>query len=151
MSRGLRYALVGCALVAFAVVSAGLARVLAAASAERHAVVEIVKAQAGGDGPAVVARIEGCAGRPACRSAVMANVARLHAPGEVRVLRLDPPPALAVATRVATARIAWRAGTELPVVQCVTLRRRGDVVRGFRVAILAFGPPIGRERSCPKA
>ena len=136
-------------MVVFVVVSAGLARVLAAASAERHAVVEIVKAQAGGDSPAVVARIEGCSARPGCRRMVMANVVRVRANGEVRVLRLDPPAALAVDTRVGTARIAWRAGNELPVVQCVTLRRRGDVLHGFRVAVLALSPPIGRERSCP--
>jgi len=144
-----RYALVGAGALAFLVVSAGLARVLAAANAERDAVTEIVKAQSHGDRATVIASIHGCRSNGACRARVIAQVARLHSGGKVRVLRLDGPSHLSVAARTGTSRIAWRAGEELPVVQCVKLRREGDLRRGFRVEVLALSAPIRRDAACP--
>jgi hypothetical protein len=147
--RALRYALIGLGVVGFLAISAGLARVLGAAAAERDAAIEIVKAESHGDRQQVIARIEGCRADPRCRNRVAVNVARLRSAGKVRVLRLDGPPRLAVSSRVGTARIVWRAGDALPVVQCVKLRRRGDVLEGFRVQVLALSDPIPRERGCP--
>lgn len=140
--------MIAAGVAAFLVISAGLARVLGAAGAERGATVEIVKAQARGDREAVIARIEGCRANARCRARIGAVVARLHGDAPVRVLRLDGPPGLALRARAATARIAWRAGDALPVVQCVRLRRSGDVLRGFEVRVLALGDPIEREGSC---
>ena len=145
----MRYALVALGAIAFLVVSAGLARVLGAANAERDAAIAIVKAQSHGDTAAVVAGIRGCRSQPGCRERVIAQVARLHSAGKVRVLRLDGPSQLAVSARTGTARIAWRAGDALPVVQCVRLRREGDLGHGFRIEVLALSAPIRRDAACP--
>jgi hypothetical protein len=148
--RALRYALVGLAALAFLVVSAGLARVLGAANAERDAAVEMVKAQSHGDSGAVIAGIRGCRSDPACRERLAAQVARLRSRGKVRVLRLDGPSHFALAARTGTTRIVWRAGDAIPVVQCVKLRRAGDLREGFRVEVLALSPPIRRDAGCPR-
>ena len=150
MPRALRYALVGLAAVAFLVVSAVLARVLGAANAERDAAIGIIKAQSHGDSRAVIAAIRGCRSQPACRERLTAQVARLRSAGKVRVLRLDGPSHFALAARTGTARIAWRAGEALPVVQCVTLRRAGDLRHGFRVEVQALSAPIRRDAGCPR-
>jgi hypothetical protein len=149
--RPLRYALIAVAALAFLVVSAGLARVLGAANAERDAAIDIVKAESHGDQARVIESIQGCGADAACRRRMIANVARLHSREKVRILRLDAPSQLALRARTGTARIAWRAGAALPVVQCVRLRRGGDVVHGFRVQVLALSDPIPREGSCPGA
>jgi hypothetical protein len=151
LPRPLRYALVALGALVFLVVSAGLARVLGAANAERDAAIEIVKAQSHGDGAQVIRSIRGCRSDAACRGRVSADVARLHSPGKVRILRLDGPSALAVRARTGTARIAWHAGDALPVVQCVRLRRGGDLLHGFRVRVLALSRPIRRDAGCPAA
>lgn len=150
MPRPLRYALIGLGALGFLVISAGVARVLGAAAAERDAAIELVKAESHGDRRQVIARIEGCRADPRCRDRVTVNVARLHSRQKVRVLRLDGPPRLAVSSRAGTARIVWRAGAALPVVQCVKLRRSGDVLEGFRVQVLALSDPIPREAGCPR-
>jgi len=151
LGRALRYALVGLGALSFLVVSAALARVLGAANAERDAAVEIVKDQSHGDSGAVIAAIRGCRSDPVCRERMIAQVARLRSPGKVRVLRLDGPSHFALAARTGTARIAWRAGDAIPVVQCVTLRRAGDLRHGFRVEVLGFSAPIRRDAGCPPA
>jgi hypothetical protein len=151
LRRPLRYTLVASAAVAFLVVSAGLARVLGAANAERDAAIELVKAESHGDAAAVVAGIRGCRSDAACRERVAAQVARLRSAGKVRVLRLDGPSHFALRARTGTARIAWRAGDALPVVQCVRLRRAGDLRHGFRVEVLALSAPIRRDAACPGA
>jgi hypothetical protein len=46
-------------------------------------------------------------------------------------------------------RVVWRAGDELPVVQCARVRRDGDLVGGFDVTVLTLGDPIDREAACP--
>jgi len=151
LRRPLRYALIGLAVVAFLVISAGLARVLGAANAERDAAVDLVKAESHGDAAAVIAAIRGCRSQPACRRRMTAQVERLRSAGKVRVLRLDGPSHFALEARTGTARIAWRAGYALPVVQCVRLRRTGDLSHGFRVEVLALSSPIRRVASCPGA
>ena len=47
-----------------------------------------------------------------------------------------------------TGRLAWRAGTALPVVQCFRVRREGPVT-GAGVEILSVSAPIRRESGCP--
>ena len=149
MPRPLRYALIGLGAVAFLAASAAIARMLGASAAEREAAIEVVKAQSRGDAEQVIALIAGCRARRRCREGAAANASRLRSPNELRVLRLDGPPALAPGPRTGTARVVWRAGDALPVVQCVALRRHGDVLRGFGVQVLALSDPIARQGGCP--
>ena len=46
------------------------------------------------------------------------------------------------------ARRLRRAGDSLPVVQCLRLRRTGDVVRGIEVEVTRLSVPVPRRGSC---
>jgi hypothetical protein len=68
---------------------------------------------------------------------------------EIRVLRIDGPSRLVLGPRTGTARVVWSTPAKrLPVVQCVRLRRSGDLVVGFEVSVRAVSRPIGREAGC---
>ncbi len=133
---------------AFLLASVALARVLAAKSAERSTVVELIEAQARGDSAAVVAAVAGCAADPRCRVRTGSIVRRLRRAGTVQILRFDPSSGLALRGGEGEARVAWRAGPALPVVQCVTVSRDGSLLRGFHVRLRALSRPIALEGSC---
>jgi hypothetical protein len=142
-------ALIVLVVLVFLVLSAGLARALGAASAERGAIGELVRVQARGDGPAVLARLDGCGARPACRSRQLRLTRRLRRGGVIRVLNLDPSTRFSLGGLTGVTRVAWTREGGRPVVQCVGVRRTGDVVSGFRVRLTSLSRPIGNERACP--
>ena len=124
-----------------------LARGLTGAGAERGSVLEVLRAQARGDAAAVLGRL------PACRREAACARGHARAGGEAapRRARGDPhlPPqraALAHAPGRARARVAWRAGTGRPVVQCVRVRREGPLTGGGRRAAGRVGPDRARRR-----
>lgn len=149
MSRPARLVLIAAAVVLFALVSAAVARVLSANSAERAEVERLVAAQAAGDSARAVGSVAGCAAEPSCVRRIRAIVRRVATPGAVNVLRLDPSTTAALGATTGTARVAWKAGRRLPVVQCVRVRRSGDLVSGFEVRLLRVSFPIPRESGCP--
>src|SRR4051812_46247618 len=118
-----------------------LARALSATGTERARVLDIAKAQARGDAGAVLHATPACAAQPACVAATNAFVPRLKKPGDVQILQYRPSVNLPLTTETATGRVAWRAGTNLPVVQCVRVRREGPV-SGAGVEILSVSAPI---------
>lgn len=137
-------------VVAFVAVSAVLARVLSANGAERTAISELLEAQARGDAAAMVRRIDGCADEPSCRATVQENARSLRSPGEFELVRLDPSTSFSLGGGATeTARVVWATPSRTTVVQCVEVRRGGDVVSGLQVDVLALSRPIGRETSCP--
>jgi hypothetical protein len=75
------------------------------------------------------------------------RVAQLERPGAVQILTYTPSIRIALTRQVGTGRVAWRAGTSLPVVQCVRVRRDGPLTGGD-VELLAISAPIGGEESC---
>ena len=81
------------------------------------------------------------------RDAVV-DAVRARAGRDIRVLRFDGPGGVALTGHSGTARIAWKAGQELPIVQCARLRTDGDPLRGYSVRVLTLGPPIGGDASC---
>ncbi|HVE69687.1 MAG TPA: hypothetical protein VNB64_14025 [Solirubrobacteraceae bacterium] len=97
---------------------------------------------------AVVARVIGAGS--AARADAIEAVKRQAAPGRFRVLNVDGVGGFAPAGRTETARVAWKAGERLPVVQCVRVRRSGDPLSGYDVDVLRVSPPIGREADCPR-
>ena len=151
VSRPLRIALIASAVALFVVASFLVARVLGAANAERNAAVELIKAENAGDREGVVDRIRGCRADAACVARIRALVPRLRSRQRARVLRVDGPGnRLALGERAGTTRIVWKAGTRLPTVQCLRLRRRGDVLGGFHIDVVSVSGPIGREASCAR-
>lgn len=139
--------------VAFAVfvfigLSVLLARALGGAGAERAAVLAVIRAEARGDAATVLDHLPACAKEPACAQVTRERVQALRAPGRVEILAYDPSIRLALEETTGTGRVAWRAGTALPTVQCVRARRTGPL-NGGRVELLAISAPIGRESACP--
>lgn len=140
------------ALVAFLAISAALARVLSANGAERTAITKLLEAQAMGDAGEMVRRIDGCEREPACRATAEENARRLRSSGSLDLVRLDPSTSFSLGGGATdTARVVWRTPTRTTVVQCVEVRRGGDVLGGLSVDLLALSRPIGRETSCPRS
>ena len=136
------------ALFVFLGLSALLARGLTGSGTERARVLDLVRAQARGDAPGMMALLPACGRQPGCVGATVERVDGLRRPGEVEILTYRPSTRLALTRRVGTGRVAWRAGRGLPVVQCVRVRREGPLTGGA-VELLSISAPIGREAGCP--
>jgi hypothetical protein len=138
---------VGFGVFFFLALSFLLARGLTGASAERGKVLDVLEAQARGQPDAVLAQLPACRAEPACVQVTRARVARLRRPGTVEILNYEPSMRLSLTRRTGTGRVAWRAGSGLPVVQCVRVQRDGPLTGG-RVELLALSEPIGLEAGC---
>lgn len=139
---------IGFVVFVFLGISALLARALAGAGAERSRVVEVAEAQARGDADRVLQLTPDCAAQPACAAATRTFVAKLKRSGDVQVLQYKPSVQVTFTRTTGTGRIAWRAGTSLPVVQCVRVQRDGPLT-GNGVRLLSISAPIGGESDCP--
>lgn len=135
------------AVFVFAGLSALLARGLTGSGVERSKVLDVLRAQARGDADAVLAALPACRAEPACAQTTREQVSRERASGAVQLLSYAPSTRLALTRQIGTARVAWRAGTSLPVVQCVRVRRDGPL-SGGGVELLSISAPIGGEASC---
>jgi hypothetical protein len=124
-----------------------LARALTGPGAERSKVLEVLRAEARGDADAVLRQLPACAAEPACAQVTRERVAKLKRPGNVQILTYRPTFQVTMTRRTGTGRVAWRAGTALPVVQCVRATREGPLTGGG-VKLLAISRPIGGEASC---
>jgi hypothetical protein len=142
-------ALIGVAVVVFLVVSALLARAFSVASAEQSAITSVLQAEARGDAAGIAAKIQNCSSSPACQARAQLNAAALKSPGSVSVIKLDPSASFSLGSTLGTARIAWRIGGGLPIVQCVRVRRAGNVLSGLRVELLEISRRIPSNRACP--
>jgi hypothetical protein len=124
-----------------------LARALTGPGAERSKVLDVLRAQARGDGDAVLKQLPACAREPACARVTRERVAQLKRPGKIQILSYQPSVRVTMTRRTGTGRVAWRAGTSRPVVQCVQAQREGPLTGGG-VELLAISKPIAGEASC---
>jgi hypothetical protein len=148
VSRAGRIGLLAAAVAVFVVLSLAIARVLTIGNAERDAVYRLVRAEAAGDQAAVLSRVHGCAGDTACVARVRRTIARVQGPGTAKLLRFDGPGGIAVTGRSGSARVAWKVGAALPVVQCMRLRTTGDPVGGYTVRITRVDEPTALDEPC---
>ena len=137
------------AIVLFLVISALLARVFSANSAEQSAITTLVKAEARGDTNAIIDAIAGCRTAPACRLRASENAAALRRPGTVSIIQIQPSTSFSIGPSSGIARVAWNAGGSLPIVQCVRVRRAGNVISGLRVELLEVSRRITSDAACP--
>ena len=142
-------ALILLGLIVFLAISAVLARVLSVDSAERSAITSLVQAEARGDAPAMTRLIRGCAQDSACRRRALEDASRLRRVGSVKILELGSSAGFSFGSTLGTARVAWRAGNALPVVQCVLVRRAGNALSGLRVELLEISRRIKSDTACP--
>ena len=140
---------IAAAVLVFLGISALLARVFSANSAEQSAITALVKAQANGDAGAIIDEIDGCRTSPSCRLRAAQNAAALKHPGTVSIIQLQPSTNFSIAGTEGTARVAWNVGGSLPIVQCVRVSRTGNPISGFRVQLLEVSRRIPSDSACP--
>jgi hypothetical protein len=136
------------ALVAFLAFSVLLARYLATENVERSDVLALLKAQAAGDADGVIARLAGCRARPGCVAQARQNARALRRAGSVKILTLDSKTAYSLGGASGATRVAWTVIGRLPVVQCVSVTRTGNVLSGVSVTLSGLSAPIPGEADC---
>lgn len=137
------------AVLAFLAISALLARVFSANSAEQSAITALVKDEARGDTGAIIDDIAGCRASASCRARATQLAASLARRGAVSIIQLQPSTSFSVAGTQGTARVAWNAGASLPIVQCVKVRRSGNAISGLKVDLLEVSRRIQSDTACP--
>jgi hypothetical protein len=148
VSRPLRIATIAVAVLAFLTVSAILARWLQLENVERNAVLSLLQAQARGDAPGMLSKLDGCRADPACRTVVQTSAQRLRGPGDVKILAYDSRTSYTLTSRSGRTRVAWKLPGRLADVQCVLVQRHGNAVTGLSVTLRALSLPIPRESDC---
>lgn len=108
----------------------------------------LARAEARGDERGVLRSVSRCGPGSPCRERLPRILARVRHSGEVKILRYDGPGGVALAGRNGTARLAWKAGSALPVVQCFRVRTEGGVVQGYSIRVDSIDDPIKPEASC---
>jgi hypothetical protein len=151
MRRRQLLALVALGVVIFIAVSFALARVFGANGAEQSAITGLVKAEAVGDQAGMLARITGCSASSLCRARVAEDAAGLKRAGAVSIIELSPSTGFSFGGMTGTARVAWSAGSSLPIVQCVKVRRAGNIVDGLTVQLLEISRRIKSNADCPRS
>jgi hypothetical protein len=146
MRRSFRLVLIGVGIVLFLAISFALARFLAVENQERDADLVVLRAEARGDAPAILAALDGCG--LGCRATVHADAAKLRGPGEVSILADMSATAYALTGRSGKTRIAWKLPGRLPTVQCILVRRTGNAITGIAVSLQAIGAPIPLTNDC---
>ena len=136
-----------CALL-FVAISVELARFLSVENVERDDAEMLIQAQARGDVSGMLKLLHGCRERPACVASVQANASRLRRPGAVKILSLKSRTAYSLGASTGRTRLAWTVIGRLPVVQCIEVRRSGNVLAGINVSLLSLSPPIPNEADC---
>ena len=131
----------------FVGISIMLARGLSATSAERARVFDVLVAQARGDTDEVLELLPRCADLPACVTTIRNRGESLRRPGEVEILQYRPSVQMAITDEEGTGRVAWRAGTSSPIVQCVRVLRTG-AMNGAQVELISIGPALDGEAEC---
>jgi hypothetical protein len=150
MRRSQLFALIGVGVLIFLVISFGLARVFAANGSEQSAITGLVKAEAAGDQAGMLQRIDGCARSASCRARVAELATSLKRPGAVSIIELQPSTSFSLGGITKTARVAWSAGSSLPIVQCLKVHRGGNIVSGLTVQLLVISRRIQSDSICPR-
>jgi hypothetical protein len=148
MSRRTKVTAIVFGTFVFLGISLLLARALVGAGNERALVLDVVRAQARGDGDGELKLMPRCARSPTCASVTRERTARLRRPGKIEILNYTPSTEAAFVNQTGTARVAWRTQQKrFPVVQCVVVKREGPLTGGG-VEIYSISNPIGLEATC---
>jgi hypothetical protein len=140
---------IGAGIIVFLLLTALLTHIFSVDNAERAAVTSLVQAEAKGDENAMLARMHGCKEDIACRQRVAEVAARLQHAGHVSILTIQTSAGFSLTSTTGPARVAWNVGNSLPIVQCVRVKRAGNVVSGFNVELLAITPKLKGDATCP--
>lgn len=141
MSRTRRRLLIAVVAILFLAISFALARWLSLENVERSDITTLLQAEMRGDAKAMLAALRGCGAR--CVADVREDARTLKRPGVPQILADTSPTAYALTSSVGVTRVAWKSTVgQLPVVQCVTVSRRGNVISGLTVTLLRVSLPL---------
>jgi len=143
-----RLAVIIAAVVVFLAISVLLARWLTTENGERDDVTELLRAQARGDAQGMLDRLDGCAEDPRCAATVRANARTLRSPGKLEIVAYDSSTSYSLGSASGPTRVVWKTPGRLTTVQCVAVRRKGNVISGISVSLTAISRPIGRTAAC---
>jgi hypothetical protein len=146
--RRRHWATIALIVVLFLVISVLLARFLSTENVERDDILAVLQAQAKGDAQAMLNKLSGCRSKPGCVAVVKADAMQLRRAGAVKILLLKSKTAYALSSTTGVTRVAWTVIGKLPVVQCVRVRRTGNLLSGMSVTLLSIGPRISGEGEC---
>jgi hypothetical protein len=146
--RTRRVALVVLALVLFLAIGGVLARFLSAENVERDDILAVLQHQARGDFAGELQLLRQCPAGGACAAVVRRSAASVKRPGTVKIVSLKSSANSSLAGSTGTTRVAWTVIGSLPVVQCVRVRRSGNVLTGITVSLLSLSAPIENEADC---
>jgi hypothetical protein len=132
----------------FLAISGVLARFLSVENVERDDELALIEAQVKGDVNGMLARLDGCRVNPECVARVRTNASSLRRAGAVKILSLKSRTAYSLTGSTGKTRLAWTVIGELPVVQCVEVRRAGSFLEGIKVTLLSLSAPIPNEADC---
>ncbi len=150
MRRITKLLLAAVAILAFLAISALLARAFGAEGAERTAITALVQQEVHGDSGGLIARWQGCGAQPSCRALAARLSSSLRRAGTLSVLELQPSTGFSLTSTRGIARVAWSTSSVTrPVVQCVLVRRAGNVLSALRIELLRITPPIRSDSNCP--
>jgi hypothetical protein len=136
-------------VVLFLAVSGVLARFFSAENVERDHELALVAAEAKGSTAGMFAQlVPSCRASAPCAATVLADAAALRRPGSVLLLSTQSTTNHSLAASVGTTRVAWKVPGRYPVVQCVRVRRSGNLFAGISVSLLAIGPRIASDGDC---
>jgi hypothetical protein len=134
----------------FLLISGLLARAWSGDSAEQAAVTALVRDEARGSAAAMIATIKGCSSSPACRQRAQLDAAALKHPGSVSVIDYNASTGFSLGSTLGTARVAWEIVSQTkPVVQCVRVKRAGNVLSGITIELLEISKRINSGSDCP--
>lgn len=139
--------LIAVAVIAFLAVSFVVARWINNDTVERAQVTRLLEAQIRGDAEGMLRRLKGC--DQTCVAVARYNADKLRAAGELKIALYQSQTAHALSSRTRFTRVVWFTAGRLTTVQCVLVRRDGNVLAGTTVSLLRVTAPIGRESSCP--
>lgn len=142
-----RAVLIAVVVVAVLGISVLVARWLNTDTVERAEVTALLEEQLRGDADAMLRRLERC--DSACAAVVRRNARRLRGDGDLKIALYQSQTAHALTSRKRFTRVVWFTPHRLTTVQCVLVRRDGNVFAGTTVSLLRVTAPIGRESSCP--
>ncbi len=150
--RRLLRTLLAVGVVVVLIVSVALARFLSVENAERNDDVALLQAEVSGDLAGMLDQLSGCRENPSCLAVVRADASnpRLRRHGAVKILQLDSKTAYSLSAATGKTRVAWTVLGQLPVVQCVDVRRSGNFLSGIHVQLIALSAPIDNEGICTK-
>jgi hypothetical protein len=129
-----------------------LARFLSVENAERAADLALIQAEVTGNAAAMLEQLSGCRHSASCVATVTANASspQLRRAGAVKILQLESKTAYSLFGATGKTRLAWTVIGSQPVVQCVSVRRSGNILAGIHVHLIGLSVPIDNEGTCWK-